>query len=143
MLTHSRDITDTKVQETSDMLSAIGGAFGAISGLMEDMAEDNEALATFSKVLALFEIGLNTASAFAAIPAMATKGDPYTYPIRVATAIVTAVGAIGQAYAVINKQKQPKAPKLNKYATGGLVSGAGSGTSDSIRSRRKLWPTRL
>ena len=109
--------------------SLIGHGF---QGILEGFAEDNEALAAFAKTVAMFNIGIDTAKAIAAIPAMSAQGDPYTYALRVATGIASVLSAVAQAKRVLSKETKPKAPKLQRRAKGGMIEGAGSGTSDSI-----------
>lgn len=130
------DVSQTKQDETNNMLTSVGGAFGAMSNLMGNMAEDNEALATFSKVLAMFEIGVNTAIAISgAVKAASNSKTVWEMIAAIAVGVTAVVAAVMQATSMLNKQKQPKKPKLNKYATGGLIVGEGSGTSDSILAR--------
>ena len=119
-----------KIQDSNiKQLQAAKAVGDGYKQLIESFAEDNESLAAFAKTIAIFNIGLSTAETFAAIPSMAAVGDPYTYALRVATAIGTAMANFAKAKNIISGSKQPRRPK---FAKGGLVSGAGSGTSDSI-----------
>jgi len=97
--------------------------------LFGQMAENDETMAEFQKAMAIFTIALNTAKAISEATASAASGDPYTTAIRIAAAVVAAVAAMAKATSSVNSAKQPKAPK---FAQGGLITGAGSGTSDSI-----------
>ncbi|MCL1933956.1 MAG: hypothetical protein FWF53_09135 [Candidatus Azobacteroides sp.] len=124
-LNNQQVIQDSAVKQI-EIARTVSSAF---SDMLSTFAEENEALAAFAKAVALFNIGLDIAKAIAAVPAMSAKGDPYTYAIRVATAIATVMASMAKAKQLLSKEKQPKAPKL---ATGGLVRGSGSGTSDSI-----------
>ena len=49
-----------------------------------------------------------------------------------AAAIAAVLSAIAQAYQVLNQAEKPATPK---FARGGLVTGPGTGTSDSIPAR--------
>lgn len=126
-----------KSQQVNDMLVAVGGAFGAVSQLMGDMAEDNESLAVFAKTLALFEVGVNLAVGISGAVATATKSSATVWDMIAGIAAGTAavVGAVMQAKQLLAKEKAPKAPKMKSYATGGLITGEGSGTSDSITAK--------
>jgi hypothetical protein len=117
------------MEATQTQLNAAQTIGNGFEELLNTLAEDNEAFAGFAKAMALFNIGLDIAKAIASIPSMAAAGDPYTYALRVATSIATVMTSMAKAYQLLNKEKQPKAPK---FAAGGPVSGAGSGTSDSI-----------
>ena len=113
-------------QKQIEMSQTVSSAF---SDMLSTFAEENEALAAFAKAVALFNIGLDISKAIAAIPAMAAVGDPYTYALRVATAIATVMASAAKAHSLLKKEKQPKAPR---FAKGGTVSGKGSGNSDTI-----------
>ena len=83
--------------------------------------------AEFAKLLALFNIGVNTALAISeAIAGNAAR------PIKMAAAIAAVLSAIAQAYQVLNQAEKPATPK---FARGGLVTGPGTGTSDSISAQ--------
>lgn len=109
-------------------------AYQAIGGGLEDVlsafAEDNEAMAEFSKAIALFNIGLATAEAIAnGVSQAAAAGPPPLNLIAIAGTIATVLANIAKAKQILSQETTPKAPK---FSTGGLVKGAGSGTSDSI-----------
>jgi hypothetical protein len=127
--TSKQALQETIQETTQKQLDAASTVGGAMQELAESFAEDNAAMAGFAKALALFNIGLDTAKAIAAIPAMSAAGDPYTYALRVATAIATVMTSIAKARQVLSKEKEPKAPK---FAEGGLVTGPGTGSSDSV-----------
>jgi hypothetical protein len=97
--------------------------------VLNAFAEDSEALATFAKTVALFNIGLSTAEALAKGIA-AAQSVPFPGNLAaMATTIAAVLSNIAKAKQLLSKDKQPKAPK---FATGGAVSGPGSGNSDSI-----------
>lgn len=119
-------------QTLQNQLSATSGFADAISGIMTSLGEDNEKYAGFQKALALFNIAINTATAISGAISAATPGDPYTVAIRIAAAIAAAIAGTAAALSSAKGAKQPKAPK---FAQGGTVEGAGSGTSDSITAQ--------
>ncbi len=108
-------------------LSAMSTISGAAANLFNTLAEDHSEFAEFAKLLALFNIGVNTALAISeAIAGNAAR------PIKMAVAIAAVLSAIAQAYQVLNQAEKPSTPK---FARGGLVTGPGTGTSDSIPAR--------
>ena len=104
-------------------LTAMSTISGAAANLFNTLAEDNAEFAEFAKLLALFNIGVNTALAISeAIAGNAAR------PIKMAAAIAAVLSAIAQAYQVLK-------PATPKFSRGGLVTGPGTGTSDSIPAR--------
>lgn len=113
-------------------LQAISTIAGGLQSLFESMAEDNEAFAQFAKAMALFQIGIDTATA---LTGGIKQAQTLPFPgnlIAIATTTATILSNIAKAKKYLSSEKQPKAPS---FATGGLVSGLGSGTSDSISAR--------
>lgn len=108
-------------------LTAMSTISGVAVNLFNTLAQDNAEFAEFAKMLALFNIGVNTAVAISeAIAGNAAR------PIKMAIAIAAVLSAIAQAYEVLNQAEKPATPK---FASGGLVTGPGTGTSDSIPAR--------
>lgn len=113
--------------QLNNTLTAMSTISGAAANLFNTLAEDNAEFAEFAKLLALFNIGVNTALAISeAIAGNAAR------PIKMAAAIAAVLSAIAQAYQVLNQAEKPATPK---FARGGLVTGPGTGTSDSIPAR--------
>lgn len=117
-----------KVQQ--DTTKAKGEAIATITGnlsqLLEAAAGENKELANAAKILALGEVAVKQGVAIAngVASAMATP-----FPANIA-AIATVVGSVltvmTQAISTINSAQ---------FATGGVIHGAGTGTSDSIVAR--------
>lgn len=108
-------------------LTTMSTISGAAANLFNMLAEDNAEFAEFAKLLALFNIGVNTALAISeAIAGSAAN------PIIMVTAIAAVLSAMAQAYQVLNQAEKPATPKFSR---GGLVTGPGTGTSDSIPAR--------
>ena len=96
---------------------------GALSGLFEQLGESNKAFAILSKTLALAEIAINTGKAIAeGVAASAGLVFPANLP-AIATTVATILTNITTAISTVNSAK---------FATGGLVTGPGTGTSDSV-----------
>lgn len=106
--------------------SAISGLMNSASQVMDELGESSKAFAVLGKTLALGEIIMNqgVAQAYAIREAM-KKPAPMRY-IELATAITTIMSGIASAL---------KTVKSVKFATGGDVVGAGTGTSDSITAQ--------
>lgn len=94
-----------------------------MASAFEALGENNKAFAILSKTLALAEIAINTGKALAAGIAQAQS---VPFPANIA-AIATTVGTI-----LANIATAINTVKSAKFATGGLVTGPGTGTSDSV-----------
>jgi hypothetical protein len=98
----------------------------AVATGIEALEELGGDYARVAKVLALAQIAIDTGKALAAGIAQA-QSVPFPANIAaVATTVATVLANIAAA---------KKAVQSAKFATGGLVTGAGSGTSDSIPAR--------
>lgn len=98
---------------------------GGMSDLFAELGEDNKAMATLSKVLALAEVAINTGLAISQlVGAEAKKG--LVGILTTAAGVAKILALMTQATSII---------KSAKFAEGGLVTGPGSGTSDSIPAR--------
>lgn len=107
--------------------ASMEGASSMIASLKE-LAEVSGASAQYQKALALAEVALNTGQAISAgiASAMATP-----FPVNIGailTTISAVISGIAQAKSAIKSANIPTA----KFASGGLVSGEGTATSDSI-----------
>lgn len=121
-----KEIADFEVQVEQTKYEAIASITGALSNVMAAFGEENKAAAQAAKVLALAEIAINTGKAIAAGVAQA-QSVPFPANIAaVATTVTTVLANIASAISTV---------KSAKFATGGYVSGPGSGTSDSIPAR--------
>lgn len=122
-----------QIEIRTKSLQAISTIAGGFQSLFESMAEDNEAFASFAKAMALFQIGIDTAVALTTGIKQAQLAGPFPLNlVAIATTTATILSNIAKAKKYLSSEKQPKAPS---FATGGLVSGLGSGTSDSISAR--------
>ena len=87
----------------------------SLSDLMENVAGDNKEMVKASKIVALAEVAINQGIAISKAVASASEGDPYTYALRVASAIASTVAAMASAIASINK--------ASSFETGGVIGG--------------------
>ena len=121
------------LQQLNDTLTAAQAIGDGLTSVLEAFAGDNEEMAAFSKAIALFNVGLATAQAIAnGVASAAAAGPPPANLIAIGSTIATVLANIAQAKQILSQEQQPKSPK---FAAGGLVRGAGSGTSDSIAAR--------
>ena len=106
-----------------DTALAFANVAGSIAGMLQTFAEENEQLTKLSKVLALAQIAIETGVATAkGISAAMSIGFPQNLA-AIATTIATVISGMTSAITTV---------KGAKFATGGYVSGPGTGTSDSI-----------
>ncbi|MBU3807295.1 MAG: hypothetical protein H9802_02525 [Candidatus Phocaeicola faecipullorum] len=117
-----KKLNDYEVQMEQAKLSAMSQITGALSGLFDALGGENEAFVGLSKMLALAEIAINTGTAIAKMTAV-ESGKGIVGLVTMATGIATIIANMANAIKVV---------KSAKFATGGLVTGPGTGTSDSI-----------
>lgn len=133
-------IQDTK-QATKDAVTGIADAFTGIAdnmgSLFETLAENDERYSDYANAMAYLQILVSTAVSIAnaiqgATSAAAATGvaAPLTLPTFIAEMVGIVTGAVAQASALMAKSKNKP-----KYAEGGVIHGAGTGTSDSITAR--------
>lgn len=115
-----------KQQLAENTALAFSGVAGSIAGMLQTFGEENRELARLSKVIALAQIAIETGvatakgiSAAMAVPFPANLG-------AIATTIATIISGMTSAISTV---------KSAKFASGGYVSGPGTGTSDSIPAR--------
>lgn len=128
-------------QATIDATKGIADAFGTITqnmqNLFETLAQTDERYNKYANAMAYLQILISTAVSIAnaiqgATAAAASTGvaAPLTLPTFIAEMVGIVTGAVAQASALLLKGKNTP-----KYADGGVIRGAGSGTSDSITAR--------
>jgi hypothetical protein len=93
----------------------LAGIAGSISSVMEATANENKEMVKASKIVALAEVAIKQGVAIAEAVAASAAGDPYTYALRVASAIASTVAAMASAIASINK--------ASSFETGGVIGG--------------------
>lgn len=113
-----------QVQDEQKKWSAIASMTSAASSLARSFGEENKALTMLSKSLALASVAINTGVAISKAIA-AAAGNPLGF-VQIAGIISQVLSAMATATSII---------KSAKFAKGGLVTGKGTGTSDSIPAR--------
>lgn len=116
-------LADAEVQIEVGKWQAIGSVMQSLSGLLDEFGEQSKAAAIASKALALGEVAIKTGVAIAGGVAQAQSVPFPGNLVAIATTVATVLANIATATKTI---------KSAKFATGGYVSGEGSGTSDSI-----------
>lgn len=115
-----------KQQLAQDSAAAFGDVAGSIANMLQTFGEENKELTKLAKVIALAQIAIETGVATAkAISAAMGKGFPGAL-VDIAMAVTAITSGMASAISTV---------KGAKFATGGYVSGPGTGTSDSIPAR--------
>lgn len=126
-LDSKKALNDAEVEGDTEKWEAIAKVAGAASEMFSAMSEHNKTLARAAKVLALAEIAIHTGVAIAAGIKQAQLAGPFPANLAaIATTVAAIMGGITSAI---------KTVKSAKFASGGLVTGPGSETSDSIPAR--------
>lgn len=115
-----------KQQLAQDTAQAFGQVAGSIANMLQTFGEENKELARLSKVIALAQIAIETGVATAKGISSAMSVPFPANLAAIATTIATIIGGMASAISTV---------KSAKFATGGYVSGPGTGTSDSIPAR--------
>ena len=115
-----------KQQLAEDSALAFSTVAGSVAGMLQTFGEENKELARLSKVIALAQIAIETGVATAKGISSAMSVPFPANLAAIATTIATIIGGMASAISTV---------KSAKFATGGYVSGPGTGTSDSIPAR--------
>lgn len=121
-----KEVGEKEIEVERGKYEAISGMIGATAQVAEAFSENSKGMAKASKVLALAEIAINTGVALAQ---GIKQAQSVPFPANIA-AIATTVTTI-----IANIASAIKTVKSAKFASGGLVTGPGSETSDSIPAR--------
>ena len=126
-LDSNKTLCDAEFAMEEKKWDAIAKAAGAASAMFGEMSEHNKTLAKAAQVLALGEIAIHTGVAIAAGIREAQLAGPFPANLAaIATTVAKIMAGITSAI---------KTVKSAKFASGGLVTGSGSETSDSIPAR--------
>lgn len=118
-------IADKEVEIEQKKTDAITGLLGSLSDALISAGEVSEELGMAGKVLALAEIAISQGVAIAKAVETATRSSATWIDMLAAIGTVVAAVTTVMSTAV-------KSVKSAKFASGGLVTGPGTGTSDSI-----------
>ena len=127
-LNEKQKLADKEVEIETKKATALSSLAGNLSALLEQAAGDNKEMAQLAKMLAIAEVAIAQGVAIAQAVKTATSSSA-TW-IDMLAAIGTVVAAVTSVMATATKSINSA-----KFATGGLVTGPGTGTSDSIPAR--------
>lgn len=118
-----QEITSEVVGHRTQELESLRNVVSGVSDVIEAFGAKNKALAQASKMIALAEIAVNTGVAISS-GIKASVGVPFPKNlVAIASTISQVLSGVATAIRTV---------KSAKFATGGLVTGPGSSTSDSI-----------
>lgn len=124
-LESKKELSDKEIEIETKKTEALSALAGNLSNLINQAAGDNEEMARLAKVLAIAEIAI--AQGVAIAQAVKTTTSSSATWIDMLVAIGTVVSAVTAVMGTAMKSV-----KSAKFAEGGLVTGPGTGTSDSI-----------
>ena len=119
-------IKEARIQMAQDTVSAFGAVVSSVGNMLAAFGKENKELAQLSKVIALAQIAIETGVATAKGISSAMSVPFPANLAAIATTIATIMAGITSAISTV---------KSAKFASGGLVTGPGTGTSDSIPAR--------
>lgn len=119
-------LADKEVAIQREKFAAIGGALSAASQLLGQFSSESKAAAVASKALALGQIAVSQG---VAIAEGVKQAQSVPFPANIAAIATTVATILSTIVSAV------KTVKSAKFAEGGLVEGAGTGTSDSIAAR--------
>lgn len=131
------DKLNAQFGKMSVALQAVGGAASAAAQAFGEESAAGRVLIKVSQGIALAETGVALAKSLAGLGEAIKKPFPANVVAVTATLGLIAT-AFGQARALFKKQvpeSDAQSEQPRKLATGGMVRGAGTGTSDSIPAR--------
>ena len=121
-----KQIKEARIQMAQDTVSAFGSVVSSVGNMLAAFGKENKELAQLSKVIALAQIAIETGVATAKGISSAMSVPFPANLAAIATTIATIMAGITSAISTV---------KSAKFASGGLVTGPGTGTSDSIPAR--------
>jgi len=120
------DKTEIEMEQTK--VKAIAQLSGAIGEVLETLGEKNKDALIASKVLAIAEVAIQQGLAIANTVRAAAEGSKSVWELL-------AQIAVGVAAVTASIVSATKSIESAKFAKGGLITGPGTGTSDSITAR--------
>ena len=122
----AKENADARREYMTQLATSSFSATADMIGAIEQLAKESGASEEYMKKLAVAKIAINTATAIAqGVSGAMAVPFPGNIPAILAT-ITAVISGIAQAKSALSTANVPK------YATGGLITGEGTGTSDSI-----------
>lgn len=139
-------VKNMEIQIRVNAANAVGQIFGAMGQMLDAAGENNLAAVKLQQTLAIVEVMISQgiAIAMAIKTAVSSSFTIWDMIANIATAVATVTTTMATAIKTIKSTKEQiaeaeaqkaqsaGASSVKGYATGGLVTGAGTGTSDSI-----------
>lgn len=120
------EFTNKEIEMEKTKAALITSVMGGIADVAEALGDKNKDMAKLAKIVALGEIAVNTG---VALSAGIKQAQSVPYPANLVAIATTVAAILGNVAAAI------KTVKSAKFAHGGLVTGEGTDTSDSIDAR--------
>lgn len=123
-----KQVADAEVEIQQAKYTAIGSAVGSLGELFGAFGEEQKEFVMLQKTLAMAEIMINQAVSISNAIKAASAGSITVWDMvaKIATGVAAVTAAMVQAFTSLDQAK---------FATGGYIRGAGTGTSDSIPIR--------
>ena len=141
-----KELADKEVEINQAKAQAIAATYGAIGDAIASLAGENKKAVAATKVLALAEVAIEQGIAIAKAVSLAFKKEKSVWSAiaAVAAATATIISSMASAIKAIKSAKVSgdggsSNESRRGYAKGGLVTGTGSETSDSIPARLSQW----
>lgn len=131
-----REISAKKAAEKQKMMLAVNGANGtldAFSSLFSNLAKNDEKYLKYANAISYAKIMVDMARGIASAVAEGMKMGWPAAAVMIPAGIATVVGGIASALSVFNQNKN--AGSAPRFSRGGLVTGEGTSTSDSIDAK--------
>jgi len=116
-------INDAYVKNEQAKQQAVRAVTNGLISLLENLGDENSAFAKMAKVITLAQIAIDTGRALSSGIASASALPFPANLAAIATTVATVLANVATAISTV---------KSAKFATGGKVTGPGTGTSDSI-----------
>ena len=137
-----KELADKEVEINQAKAQAIAATYGSIGDAIASLAGENKKAVAAAKVLALAEVAIEQGIAIAKATSLAFKKGKSVWEsiAAVAAATATIISSMASAIKAIKSAKVggdggSSNESRRGYAKGGLVTGTGSETSDSIPAR--------
>lgn len=138
-ISKKKELADKEISINRAKASAIASTFGTISDAMNELSETNKKALIASKILAIAEVAIQQGVAIANVIKTASGSSATVWDMiaAIAAGISAVVSSMTSAIKSIKGAKVDGGGESGGkgYATGGRVTGEGTGTSDSIPAR--------
>lgn len=134
IITAQENVTAAQLTSLVSFNTAMTNISQSIGTIISNLADDSYEAAQFQRALAIFNIGIALSESIAGVTKLAATRS-FSIIDMIATILAgtaSVASSIAGAKKAFNDSPIPKKPA---FASGGLISGRGTGTSDSIDAR--------